>query len=339
MIDWCTLRLPYAQAPELADHLAAYSDRIVRIGKTGEIVWEVSAWDSVRSDSHGLSMRSGGDSFFIQGSPARVVGDGLNVFGTDDVLLAAQSMIAYASKAVGLHLPADPRKWKLSRLDVTYNYFLPSLADVRSALAYLRGVEGGRYRVSQQSGDTVYWSHRSHLRSGKAYAKGPHMRYLLSKCDDMTLAEDQLSLLDCLLRLELSLKSQFWRERSPFPWYAYTPALLRELHAAYFEQMIGDVEVPVSHLEFLQSLERVAGSPGKARAALATWQTIKVLGYETTRCSMPARTWYRHLAALRAVGLGDGDLATGSVLPFRRRKLLVLDSPVTSWDELRKIAA
>ena len=76
-------------------------------------------------------------------------------------------MVAFASTHLGIWLPDHPEVWIVSRADITQNIMLDSLSDVRVALRYLRECEGGRYRVSQQAGDTVYWSHRSRLRKGR----------------------------------------------------------------------------------------------------------------------------------------------------------------------------
>lgn len=58
---------------------------------------------------------------------------------------------------------------------------LNSLAEVRQALVYLRNAEGGRLRIKQISGDTVYWNSTSRYKKGKAYAKGPHLLYQMSR--------------------------------------------------------------------------------------------------------------------------------------------------------------
>jgi hypothetical protein len=52
---------------------------------------------------------------------------------------------------------------------------------------------------------------------------------------------------------------------------------------------------------------------------------------------MPRATYFRHLNLLRLAGLSDADLCAGNVLPFARREV-VIANPVTSWEELRRIA-
>jgi len=57
-------------------------------------------------------------------------------------------MIFHLSTVVGIPIPCAIESWNVSRIDVTGNLLLPSLASVRQALSILRNVEGGRYRVS-----------------------------------------------------------------------------------------------------------------------------------------------------------------------------------------------
>ena len=49
--------------------------------------------------------------------------------------------------------------------------------------------------------------------------------------------------------------------------------------------------------------------------------------------SMPKTTWYRHKKIFTDAELSWGDLATGQIVQFRRRAL-VLEQPVQSWDDL-----
>ena len=228
----------------------------------------------------------------------------------------------------------DPLRWVVSKVDVTGNLLLPNLADVRQALMILRNCEGGRYRVSQQAGDTVYWSHRSKLKSGKAYAKGPHLGHLMKQndYDGRPYNADEIEQASLLLRLELSLKAQWWRERSGRPWHEITPEQLKTGWRAYFERMMGDVEVTEMNIE--QRVQAVAPTQGQAKAAIGCWALIKAYGWEKAREMSSARTWYRNLKVLRAAGLSDADLSAGNVVAIRRP--LIQCQLVDSWDELRE---
>ncbi len=339
-LDWITLRLDRDSCPDWGgwSFVRNYGDRVMRYcPKTGDVLWESFAWDSVRSDSHQVAIRCTLDSLWIQGSPARVCGTGDAVFGGAfglDIVHGARSMIDFIMRINCWGTAPEHRLWKVIRVDVTQNYDLWTLANVRVALSTLRGTEGGRYRVSQQSGDTVYWSHLSALRSGKAYAKGPHLTYLMKKkgYTGYQYSAKEIESANRLLRLELSLKGQWFREnRSGKPWYRLTENDLTREHDTFFMRMIGDGEIEMSSLQFIEKCENVAPTPGQGRAAARTWTVIQAAGWQAARESMPSRTWYRHLKILKDAGLSDCDLSHGRVVGLRRSVEL---RPVSSWHHL-----
>lgn len=332
MLDWLTLRLSLNHFDsETRDELRSKSARICRIEPDGEISWTIPARERLRSDTHSLTVRVGGD-IELSGSPARL-GRPNNVFGSGDILDCFQSMAAWAGEFMGLDLPLDPTLWTCSRVDVTHNYDLGSPENVRQALNYLRHAEGGRYQVKTQS-ESVYWSPRSRLRAGKAYHKGPHVRYQVAK-RQAELTSWQLEVCDRLLRLELKLGGQFWRERAYKPWYEFTEEEFNLVHEEYFGQFIGEVEVKEAD-NILERLEEVSLTKGQAQAAYRTWALIRELGLETTRSIMPQSTWYRHKKLLNLVGLSWADFQARNIVPFRR-KTIVLGEPVRSWDELKNV--
>lgn len=343
LIDWITARVPLALfSPEDLIRLRASGDRIQRYNlATGDVTWETQAWDSIRSDSHHLSFRVGSDVLWVQGSPARVIGDGDAVFGSGAAAaldlpgcMARMGAVLCAK----LMLPCPPlRCWQVSRIDVTGNLLLAELASVRVALRLLRDCEGGRYRVSQQAGDTVYWSQRSRLRAGKAYAKGPHLAYLMRKSDydGRAYTESEISLAGSLLRLELRLGSQLLRERLSKPWHELTSTELTDYWHQYFSRMLGNIDI--TDMNIAERIKAVAPTPGQAKAALMTWALIQAEGWEKARDLQSRPTWYRNLKLLRAAGLGDADLASGRVVALRRP--LLHAQQVNSWEELRRLAA
>lgn len=322
--------------------LVMLTDRIMRYcPRTGEQVWETSAWDSIRSDSHQIAFRVTGDAVLIQGSPARVCGSGDSVFGEGpsaslDLVACLSRMAAFVSGQVGVDLPQDPLSWKVTRVDVTGNLLLDDLAGVRVALRVLRDCEGGRYRVSQQAGDTVYWSHLSRLRSGKAYAKGPHLDYMMGKKDytGRQYSDFEKDLADRLLRLELKLGNQWWL-RLGKPWYTVTAYELRMQWREYFERMIGDADMKTDG-DVKARIMAAAATEGRGRAALGCWALIQSEGWEKARECFNKSTWYRHLKVLHAAGLGDADISAGKVVAFRQKILTC--QLVESWDDLRKVA-
>lgn len=340
LLDWVTMRTPYENlnAQALAV-VMAYGDRVQRIhAGTGELRWETAAWDSIRSDTHAISVKAGGSELWIQGSPARIIAQGDAVFGAGasqalDIAGCVNRMASFVGQMLNCELPTA-KAWKVTRVDVTNNLLLEDQAAVRIALSTLRECEGGRYRVSQQAGDTVYWSHRSKMRSGKAYAKGPHLAYMMKKptYDGYPYTQEQISAADRLLRLELKLGREWF---SRHDWQTVTPATLRNEWNDYFGRMIGAAEVK-SHDDIKTRVMAAAKTEGQARAALGLWALIKSEGWEAARELQSRPTWYRNLKILRAAGLGDADLSTGQVVPFRRKVLEC--QAVTHWAELVRTA-
>ncbi len=345
LIDWITARvsLDYFDVDTLR-YLHSQQDKICRVSGDGTMVWESAAWDSIRSDSHQLSFRITSDQLWFQGSPARVFGDGDNVFGSGpaaalNLIGCVERMASLIAKQLGVILPADYARYKVSRIDVTDNLLLDSLADVRTALSVLRGCEGGRYRVSQQAGDSVYWSHRSRLRSGKAYAKGPHLLHLMKKLpanyNSRIYTTDEIHLANRLLRLELKLGAQYWRERTDKPWHKTTPDDLKTEWEHYFDRMIGGSEI-VNDTDLKSKIFAVAKTEGQGKAAYGCWALIKSEGWERAREMYTKPTWYRNLKVLRRAGLSDADLSAGNVVMLRRK--IIEAQSINSWPELRLAA-
>ncbi len=335
------------------------TDRVMRYSpSTGEVQWETMAWDSIRSDSHQLAFRVGSDALHIQGSPGRCIGSGDTVFGEGaaaalDLVGCVQRMAQFISAQIGHPLPMELSAWEVTRIDVTANLLLDSLEDVRVALSILRNCEGGRYRVSQQAGDTVYWSHRSRIRSGKAYAKGPHIVYQMKQktYTGRRYSAEEIRLINRLLRLELRLGAQFMRERAP-KWHTIAPEWLRNQWRDYFERMIGGAEMKtetdvrekiweaaeIMRVKMNRSRKRLIQScEGIAKAAYGCWLMIQSQGWEKAREAYSKTTWYRHLQVLRLAGLGDADISAGKVVQIRRK--VIEARMVNSFEELRQLAA
>lgn len=343
LIDWLSLRLDESACPDWAGWvlLRSWGDRILRYcPRTGETRWEIAAWDSIRSDSHQLAIKVSGGSLMVQGSPARVMGVGDTVFGLGDegrnIVQCAKMMIEFASRLIYCNPVPHYRLWKLTRIDITGNYLLPNLAGVRVALGELRNIEGGRYRVSQQAGDTVYWSHLSRHRAGKAYAKGPHLAYLFKQASytGCRYSESDLALADRLLRLELRLGSK-WFHQCPIPWYRLAWDTLKKQHDDYFMRMVGVEGVEGVDMDYVDRFVRVAPTPGQGKAAARSWALVATMGWQAARDTMPKSTWYRHCQIWRAAGFSDADISAGRVVSLRRPLIMY---PVSSWEELRELS-
>ena len=330
MLDYMTLHIDPGRLPAKAVlAMQARQDLIMCLSPEGEVRWTIPARANLCADTHQVTVRLC-STFTCNGSPARAMGEGTdNVFGSFDVIECFGGMIQFISKVLDCSIPDDPRLWNLTRLDVTGNYDLGSLVNVKQALNYLRHVEGGRYQV-KTAAETVYWSKSSRLRAGKAYAKGPHMRYMIKK-GKAQLSEARLEAVQRLLRLEVKLGAQFWRDHAT-PWYEWTGEQLQEVHNEYFAQFVGSVEIKEVE-DVLENLQKVAPTPGYAKAAYKTWLLIQTHGVETAKELTGRAAWYKHKRLLKEVGISWADMHHRQVVPFRR-KMIVLGEPVRSWDEL-----
>ncbi|QQZ30787.1 hypothetical protein HMY34_19635 [Thiothrix subterranea] len=354
LIDWLSLKisLEYFDVEQVR-HWQAQQDKIVKISRDGVHIWETCAWDSVRSDSHQLAFQITANHIRIQGSPARIIGDGDNVFSAGAAaaldLVGCQSlMVRFIAQHTGVDLPVNPKLWDVTRVDVTENLFLGSLAAVRQALSILRDCEGGRYRVSQQAGDSVYWSHRSRLRSGKAYAKGAELIHKMKQASTQKLTPlareyslYEIQMASGLLRLELKLGAQYWRERSSQKWHLTQPDDLKHEWESYFSRMIGGAEIMHDQDIYSRLLKVVdiddKGKPreSQAKAAFSLWCLIKSEGWEKSKAITTKTTWYRNIKHLRNAGLSDADISKGNIVQLRQKVLQAV--PVTSWEQLHNV--
>lgn len=360
LIDWITAYLPMnIIGPDNWQQLRYLTERVLRFRPDSEkhgiddcyflidrdsVVYETAAWESVRSDSHQIAFRVGSDALWIQGSPARVCGSGDAVFGEGpsaalDLVGCVRRMAAFVSQRVDVPLYlSKAEEWHVTRIDVTGNLLLDTIDDVREALRILRNCEGGRYRVSQQAGDTVYWSHQSRLRSGKAYAKGPHIRHQL-KQENYTgrfYNLDEQKLLDRLLRLELKLGAQWIRERAGVPWFRLTKQDLINEWESYFSRMIGAADMHTND-DVKERILAAAKTQGRGKAAYCCFLFIQQHGWQRAKDEFPKSTWDRHLKVIRDAGLGDADISAGKIVPLRRR--IIECQNVENWQHLFKLAA
>ena len=333
MIDWMTLCLPRekvaaADWQKLEDKFS----RVVMINPQGEVTWEKLARESIRSDSHQIVVEPG-YTLNIMGSPARVVHKH-NVWGDGCPQQCALDMINFVNWSLKTDLSMRFENWDCRRIDITHNYDLGGAAEVRQALLYLRHAEGGHRKVNADA-QTVYWNMRSKLRQGKAYAKGDHLRFQQRK-RTADFQEWEIELGDRLLRLELSLKSQYFRERSEKVWHDYTESEFDDLHEEYFRMLVGRMEI--TEMDSLRKrIIEAASSEGRGLSAYNCWALIKTIGREEAMASMARRTWYQHLKVLKAAGLSDADFQAQNIVPFRRR-IIELGEPVRCWEDMKRVA-
>lgn len=338
MIDWLTLKLANEKIPiEARSALASEQSFIMQIAPDGSITWMRPCRESVRSDSHYITVELVGD-LLIYGSPARV---GLqrvdNVFGSGDPVECANRMIDFVCRVKGVTLPAC-QEWSCSRIDVTHNYDLGDLVNVKTALELLRHVEGGRYQVRTQA-ESVYWSERSTFRSGKAYSKGMHMQYMAQR-GKAFLSVDELELCQSLLRLELKLARHFWKRQAKKAWYEYTERELDIEHDRYFEKLVGGVEVNENmdmQKQMIKAALELGYKEGQGKQAAMSWAVIRSEGFQYWRDHCARTTYYRHQQIMRQAGLSFGDFVARNVIPIRRRRI-VLNQPVRCWADMKKVA-
>lgn len=334
MLDWLTLKREVQ--PNEYEAIAEYLSEKPQIMKwtpsTGAIEWAQPVRESIRSDSHQVQIYVTYNTITISGSPCNSLGLSDNVFGTSNIREAISAHLAVATAILPFEV-GQSSQYRITRVDVTHNFDMGGSSEVRQALAYLRSFDGGRYRVNT-SAETVYWSQGSSLRSGKAYHKGSHIRYT-NKRGTTDIDSERVNLSDRLLRLELKL-GHAWFSRKRKENINSLDINYDEEFNNYFSQIIGNVEVKEMNLR--EKVINVSLSSGQGLSAYRTWALIKAVGHHEARDSMPASTWYRHTKLLKDAGLGWGDFATGQVVPLRKRTL-ILENSVTSWNHLRSLSA
>jgi II/X family phage/plasmid replication protein len=339
MIDWLTLWLDASLLDRDSMHrVLQNADRVQRInGLTGEVRWETCVRENISSDDHNVTVNFG-SRLQIQGSPARVVSSH-NVFGSLDIQECAKNMIDFVAKHHSIFIPKNLKLWSCSRIDVTQNHDMGSLAQGQQAIDYLKPLKCGRQKTSTYDTSCI-WGKGSSLHSGKAYLKGPQLRELVAK-NNARVSEIELAKADRLLRLEYSMRRGLIRriKESGLNWYDLTPEILLAYHSGYFSKFISTVEV-VDMCNVLDMLLANVGdsdnqipTEGQARAAYACYSQIRMSGFHIAKESFTKRSWHRHVKNLGTIGLVAADLQPINVVPLRRRQI-VLDQPVSSWDDI-----
>ena len=341
MIDWLTLML---DASFLSADARAFvlenADRVQRISpKTGEIRWETVVRESIRSDSHHVTVQFG-STLTIQGSPARI-NNCNNVFGSLDIQRCALDMIEFVARHWSIIIPRNLKLWRCTKIDVTQNYDLGSLDQVKQAIDSFKPLKVGRQRTSTED-TTVLWGKGSVLHMGKIYAKGPHARKMVNE-KNAVFTNEELLKADRLLRVEYSMRRLLIRrikEQSGWEWHQFTPDFLLSYHRDYFSKFISDIEVVDMDNVLDLLLANVGKEPGQiksegqARAAYHCYTACRTIGFHQAKQSFRGGSWYRHLKNLSTVGIGPADLQPLNVVPLRRRQV-VLDQPVSSWDDIK----
>ncbi|MHB0991637.1 MAG: phage/plasmid replication protein, II/X family [Burkholderiales bacterium] len=344
MIDWLTLRFPLKNlAPAIEARFRDALGMVSCCDSDGVVQWQKPFLDldALRSDTTGFCwsvQRDAEQEYLTIGASPASLEHNNNVFGSGDIRHCSRLLLRAAAVALNAILPSA-EQWSCRRIDVTENYLFSSSREVKQWLRALMVTDSGRHKGSTGEGDTVLWNKGSSLRKGKAYHKGPQLNYLLKKGKCLTIDEWQLDVANRLGRLELTIGSRWFRRfyEDGGIWWNLTIEDLQAQHLDYFGRMWGGKMEVADMGRLLEELEKIAPSKGQALAAHRTWALIKSIGMSLARDSMPRSTFFRHQSLLRAAGLSDADLCAGNVLPFARREV-VIANPVTSWEELRRIA-
>lgn len=330
MIDWLTLHIGAENLPQdTIERLSKISDKIMRITPEGEIAWSTSTFQSLRSDTNGLSFSFTGLKLTIAGSPSSVVNPN-NVFGSDDPLNCFISMLNFFTKHTGIFLPYTASLYRATRIDYTENVYVINQDNVKLALETLKNTKTRGDNVERKH-TTIYWNKSSALRSGKVYNKYLHAKKCI-KAHTHYYTDEQLSLTKSLLRFELKL-GRIWFHHLEKHWSELTVEDLKKEHQTFFKNILGSIEVTNMN-QLLNQLEKIAPTKSQALAAFRTYQLVCSLGQEKTKLSMPKTTWYRHRKMLLDAGLCKSDLELGEIVQFRRTKVIEM-TPVNSWAELK----
>lgn len=338
LIDWLTLRtkISFIQEQDLMAIMPYLAIMEIRSAATNELIKSklVVDIDEVKSDFQGMvwSITSNGvDKYLNIGASPASLEHGSNLFGSDDYQYCKELLLKHARKVLkGVLLFNDG--WQPRRIDVTQNFFLQSHSQVKDALHILRASDGTRHKATVK-GDSVYWGEGSHYRSGKAYDKYIQAVYLNKKAlkagKPALYTNEQLEMMQSILRLELKLGRQFFDEHQDES--ILTQQYLINHHEEFFNKFIGNAEVTDMD-KLYQIIQTTAPSKGRGLAAYDTYLRIKQNGYEFTKSSMPRATFYRHQKYLLEAGLCLSDLTTAKIIELKKRKITM--EPVYDWTHL-----
>lgn len=353
LVDWLTLRaiIDTKTSADLAA-LIPYLHKQTKVNmETGEIVQQkyVVDVDAVKSSFPGmvwsLSNNESVTYLNIGASPATLK-NGYNLFGHIDYQTCKQILLDHVQQVLPINV--NNFVWQPRRIDITQNYYMQSNAQVNDALLTLRSMDGMRQKATVQAGNTVYWGAKSRFRKGKAYDKFLQAleicRKFYKKGEKPPYTETQLHLMQSILRLEMTLGSQFFddfiNKKNPTKCNRQIEDLLtidffEQQHNDFFGKFIGNAEVTDMD-KLLEKLIETAPSIGYARAAHYTYMLINKNGYEHTKLSMPERTFRKHRQYLKAAGLSEADITSAKIIELRKRKIIELQ-PVNDWQHLQQL--
>ncbi len=336
MIDWVSFVAPCHHAERVHGGLVA------SIRPDGTLEWQTYRRTSVRgSHDASVTVRTHGaacDHVEVSGNPVKWF-QGHNLWGTDDLPALVLSMLDALVQRDDLGLDpseSDRSIWqaggiRLTRVDVTESFHLPSRSDV---LAWLRAAEqtahlSHRGRGQLVKGSTLYFGKNSRRWSLKLYSKGQELEAKHHRQDVVMELPHAMAWADRALRAELTLRSMELKRKGLDMVSAWrhldaeagcVPAkLLRPILGAM--TMTTTTTLPASVLE---------GFRPTLRAAFAAWES----GYDL-RAMFPRPTFYKFRKELLPHGI---DIATvqgrepSNVVPMMR-VLEAVPAGVPDWAE------
>lgn len=339
MIDWLTLILEglFLDA-KTHQRCASLVDRILRISPDGEVRWATNCRESIRSDSHQVTV-SFGSTIRIMGSPARIHHVN-NVFGSLDIRKCALDMINFVGNHYDIVLPRRLELWKCSKIDIAENFDMGSESQAQQYINHLKLADYGRQKISTFA-TSVEWGKGSALQMLKAYMKGAQCLKLVREKSAL-FTDDELAKAKKLVRLELSLRRIYMLrlKEAGLNWFDLTPENLIALHSHAFSKIISDIEVTDMDNILDKLLFNVGKDDGQiptigqAQAAYDCFIRCRTIGFRQAQESFSQQTWSRHLKNLSTIGIKAPDLQPSNVVPFRRRAI-VLDQPVSCWADIK----
>ena len=302
MIDWITFRAPLAH--DASTHGPLWNGSFMSIKPDPEL-GEVIEFETMKrlpvegSFSNRIMVQStvseGRPAVWVSGCPAKWF-QGHNVHGSDDLHGLCVEMLTRLCKVLNLSPSDDDRaEWvagniHLTRVDVTYSWWLDTLARARAFIRALAGSAHLRHRgAGQFKGETLYFGKTSTRWALKIYAKGLE---LLARPLPLLLQETSLPVhADGLVRVELCLRSKLLSALGLDVASAWSDNSASELHA----RLLSGLEIAEATMLQVETLE---GLSGRLQVVYQSWRD----GHDL-RSMLARNTFYRYRRELLAHGI------------------------------------
>lgn len=302
MIDWVTAKIPFLYPGILSD------GEVVSVTRDGEVEYAVRKRLSVRGSHDGaitlrtVEVDADGNTVLVElsGNPVKFL-QGHNLFGSDDLLNLVAETVLRVSQILNTSQPEEffrkicSGAYTLSRIDVNRMFALGSRAEVNAYLYAMSMNTRTRSQGPVTKGSTVYLNKDSRRWSFKFYGKGQESGLKRNrKQGTIDLPRDLMQWVDPMLRAELTLKSNELREAGLHLAAKWHTIEAMDLFADYAERIEMAAQKPIDDISELMAQI-------KPKAAVSSYQLWRD-GHDV-RQLIPARTFYRHRAALLEHGI------------------------------------